>query len=271
MSCDESQYLSIRLCGQLLMGFFHSFFDESGKFKDHKVVSFCGIVTENGNLRRFTEAWKVLLRHYEMPFLHMKRALNPNVALGPAILKQTIPERNDALKPFADCIADNLELGVAMAVDVEGFSKWEPGAKKRLGGSDDPAYLAFLRVGSTLQEYAARDDDQISLTCDDDLGTAWNFYQLYRRVRVIDPIARKKFIAIAFANDKHYPALQAADMLSSLVRLEAYRQFSKRPYDFIPLFKHLTQDRGPQAIKWRVMFANKAVLENLAKNLSTLK
>ncbi len=178
--CAESQqrYLALRLSGELLMAFFHSFFDESGKFKDHRVISFCGVVAPDGSLARFNEAWAALLRHHEMPFLHMRRALRPNVALSSVIRKQSIRERNDALKPFADCIAENLELGIAMAVDAAEYSKWEPGAKKRLGGSDDPAYLAFLSIGLTLQEYAARDDDQISLTCDSiwkPRGTSTNF------------------------------------------------------------------------------------------------
>ncbi len=57
-------------------------------------------------------------------------------------------------------------------------------------------------------------------------------------------------------------------MLASLVRLESYRQFAQRPYDFIPLFKHLTRDRGAQAIKWRVSFAGKKMLKNLETSLS---
>jgi len=252
------------------MGLFHSFFDESGKFKDHRVVSFCGVVAPDGGLARFNDAWSTLLRRYEMPFLHMQRALKQNVALSHVIRKQSITERNEALKPFADCVAQNLELGVAMAIDVKGFSKWSPDAKKRVGGSDDPFYVAFMRAQLSLQEYASRDDDRMSLTCDDNQETAWNVYQLYRRIRVIDPNARKKFIALTFADDKNYPALQAADMLASLVRLEAYRQFCGRPYDYRPLFSHLTNDRGAQSIRWRVSFASQRILDKLATDLDRL-
>lgn len=264
-------YLNIRLSGQLLMGFFHSFIDESGKFQDHRVVSMCGVVSPDASLVRFNDAWGALLRHYELPFLHMKKALRPNVALSKLIRKQTIAERIEVLKPFADCIAENLELGIALAFDVAGFSKWNPAAKKRIGGTDDPAYLAFMRTMLLLQEYAGKVDDRVTLTCDDDQGTAWNFYQLYRRIKIVSNDCREKFVALTFADDKHYAALQAADMLGSLVRLEAYRQFDQRYYDYVPLFKHLTKNRAATGIKWRVSFNDAEKMEATGTNLAKLR
>jgi len=246
------------------MAMFQIYFDESGKFKDQKIVSFCGVCAPVSRMQKFEDEWNGILRRYEMRGLTMKKALRPTVGLSKVIRPESIPQRIESLKPFADCIRENLELGVATAIDVDGYADLSVEAKKRLGGSDNPHYMAFLCGIVAVTSYVSK-DDRISLICDDDEETAWNCYKFYRRVRKIEPGARQRLVALSFADDKEFVSLQAADFLSSLVRLEAYRQFVRRPYDYRRLFEYLTR-QGSKAskIRWAVSFYNKEKLNDMS-------
>ncbi|MFZ0283620.1 MAG: hypothetical protein WAL32_00175 [Terriglobales bacterium] len=39
------------------MGILHSFFDESGKFQDHRIVAFCGLGASPSQLKDFDAQW----------------------------------------------------------------------------------------------------------------------------------------------------------------------------------------------------------------------
>lgn len=238
------------------MGFFHGYFDESGKV-DKPVVAFCGFVASASKIQSFDDAWNRVLRAYEMEFLTMKRAFKAHVPLSPKIRKQSFAERIETLKPFADCIRTHFECGIATAVEVGAFKAMSPGAKKQLGRMENPHFLAFLQ-GITACLHHLRGDDRISFICDDDEGTAWDCYRFYRHVRNISPVSKERFVSISFANDVRFPALQAADLLSSLTRMRARSLFFGTPYDYAPLFDYLTR---PQPLfNWGVGFWDKAKL-----------
>jgi hypothetical protein len=44
------------------MASLYAYFDESGKFKDHKIVSFCGFVADFQQSEAFAGDWRYLLR-----------------------------------------------------------------------------------------------------------------------------------------------------------------------------------------------------------------
>jgi hypothetical protein len=58
---------------------------------------------------------------------------------------QTIDERIEVLKPFADCINHHCEIGLIQAWDVKGYNCLSLEAQRSLGGSNDPYQLAFIR------------------------------------------------------------------------------------------------------------------------------
>lgn len=229
-------------------------------------MAFCGLSAPQRRLEEFDFAWNELLRKYGMPWLTMKRALKPTVALGRGLRAQSIADRNEALKPFADCIRDNMEFGVVVAVDVEGYATFGSEAKRKLG-SNDPHYLAFMQ-GLVAVVKQIRSHDKVAFICDDSEETAWNCYKLYRKLRKYDDQVRDATIAITFADDKLFPALQAADLLSSLVRLEAYRIFCRRSYDYRPLYNYLTRPpERPIDFKWVIGTFSKEELVNMEMTL----
>lgn len=240
------------------MGFFHGYFDESGKIQD-PVVAFCGFVAPIANVQAFESEWNGILRSYEMECLSMKRAFKATAPLSRVIRKQSFAERIDTLKPFADCIRKHLEFGIATSIDVQAYKAIPVRAKKNLGGSNNPHFVVFLAgVMATLRHL--RSDDKISLICDDDEETALDCYKFYRRVRKIHEGCRRRFVSLTFADDASFPMLQAADMLAGLVRMRSRFLFYRTPNDYVPLFNYLT-DPQPH-FKWGVSIWGK---DELAK------
>jgi hypothetical protein len=76
--------------------------------------------------------------------------------------------------------------------------------------------------------------------------------------------SEKETIALSFADDKHFPALQAADMVAFLARLEAKYQFYGVPYSFPRLLNHLTSGQ----MAWKVMLADESKMRALSDDLS---
>src|SRR6267142_3593096 len=144
-----------------LMAIISFFCDESGKHKDHPVVTFCGVAASQPKLQQLDDAWNSLLRQNGLADLHMKRASDYSRRLSDKIPKQTLEERIEALKPFADCINDHLEFGLIQAWDVKGFFALSDTARQKLGDAKDPYFTAFARGIIEVVDYA-QDGDHIS-------------------------------------------------------------------------------------------------------------
>jgi len=241
------------------MAIIQAFFDESGKHSDHPVVAFAGVCAEESRVQEFNSEWAVLLRRYGLDSLHMVKALK-QAKLSPNFPAKTPAERIEALKPFADCINKYLELGLIQTIDVKSFQNLTKNARAGLGNPDDPYHVAFLRGAVALAEFT-HPDDKVSIICDDDQETAWECYTYYRSLRKV-PRAHKKLISLSFADDKYFPALQAADMVVYLARLEAKKLFYGDHYEYRPLLDYMClRPNGPMA--WNVTFIGKEKLDAL--------
>lgn len=253
------------------MAFLHAYFDESGKQHDHPAVTFTGVCVSDSRLSAFDSEWGVLLRQYGLKSLHMAKVSRLKENCGPKMPRhQTIEQRIEALVPFADCINKNLEKGLIQAIDVKGFKELNDQSKQGIGSPDDPYYLAFARGMVELIDYV-QGDDRISLICDDDKSTAWLCYCHYRAIRRVHLDVRKKIVSLTFATDDYFPALQAADMVAFLSRLEAKRRFYNEFNAFLPLFNSLVRDNGAGGMQWYSMFAPQEKLKSLGKALAQLK
>ena len=253
------------------MAIVHAYFDESGKMGDHPVVTFTGVCVSQLKHKRFDESWNALLDKCGLKSLHMAEASRLRQNNGPVMRRhQTPDQRIDCLIPFADCINEHLDCGLIQAYDVRGFKSLTPKAKIGIGSPDDPHYLAFTRGLLEVVNYV-HPDDRLSLICDDDEATAWGCYSHYRAVRKASDEIRVKIVALGFANDEYYPALQAADMLAFLSRLEAKRQFYGIKYLWNRLFRHLVSEQPEGRMQWFKMFADEKQLAGLGASLEKLK
>lgn len=255
------------------MGFLYAHFDESGKKSDHLVVTFCGVCGVRSRIRKFEEAWGVLLRRYGIPGgFHTIDALRYSRPYG-TIPAQKPEDRLEALKPFADCINKHLEIGMIQAWEVEGNSgQWSVLQNQAsLGKPDDPYFVAFVRAMIELAKYVG-DDGCISLICDHDQETALKAYAHWRGVCNVDPELNKKIVALTFADDKHFPALQAADFASWLARREAAYVLHGKTYKFKPLYDYLTATRRRDfRCSWSYCFADKEKQQKIKNELEAIK
>src|ERR1700730_10012119 len=85
-----------------------SFFDESGKFKDHKVISFGGVSSYNEDFRPFAEDWGRLLVKNGIRVLSAKSSLNARRPLSRRNPRIGIERRIEDLAPFVACIRKHL-------------------------------------------------------------------------------------------------------------------------------------------------------------------
>ena len=258
-----------------LMAFiYHQIFcDESGKYEQDPLIAFSGVSVTADRLAAFDSEWRSLLRSYELPDLHMARVsrLVENHGYRFAV-GQTIEERAELLFPFADCINKHLEAGFIQAWSVPGYNSLSTAARNALGGSNDPYFMAFIRGLLAVVDWCS-DDDRLSIICDDDVTTAWDCYVHYRSVGKAAPEIQKKAVSIAFANDKHFPALQAADMVAFLARQQANEAFYGKVNTWKTLYSRLLTEPSPPygIMRWFVMYADEALLVDMANDMNAIR
>jgi hypothetical protein len=261
---DSPQSLRLKsLERERFMAIFYAYFDESGKQGDHPLIALSAVCASQLGVQRFENDWRALLRQYGLQDFHMVKAVRFSRKWG-NIPKQTIQERIEAIKPFADCITDNLELGVIQAWDVKGFRAIPREVLLKIGNPDNPYYTAFVRATLEIADHV-QPEDVLSLVCDHDEETALNSYLHYMGVRKASEKVRKKTASISFSDDKYFPVLQGADLVAFLTRLEAREQFYKIPYNFRPLFEYVAKARVGK-IRWFKMFADETKASNILKS-----
>jgi hypothetical protein len=214
-----------------------TFFDESGKFKDKDVICFGGIASYAEDLARFSQEWGKLLAVNGIEEFSAKEAFNHRRRLGKRNSALGVRKRIAALRPFIQCIRNNLLVATGVTIDVPAFGQM-PSHLFQIYGKN-PALMAFLRSLVYVLDFTPP-NDKISFICDDEEEMALPFYHLYRRVIKIWPGAKDKLAAISFVDSKSLWGLQAADLIAGLMRLEAERLWFKRSYNYRSLFKQLS-------------------------------
>jgi Protein of unknown function (DUF3800) len=244
---------------------FSAFFDESGKFRDHKVISFGGVASFESDVANFAQEWGALLFREGLKELSVKTAFRFNVPLSKKNQDTGLENRINVLLPFIRCIRKHLLMVTGIALDVEAYSNLPPRFFELF--TNDPIYMSF--TWSLLKVSGFQQHSKISFICDEDEETALNFYHLYRRVKKKWPDARKKLAAISFASSEDLFGIQAADLISGITRLELLRKIKNVPYDYAPLFDALRKDPEPGERLWEagVAIGGKESLEPLAQHI----
>jgi hypothetical protein len=212
-----------------------AFFDESGKFKDHRVIS---IGCVGGYVERtdgdFARQWAMLLGRYGLKVISAKDVFNYKRPLSKKNPCLGIEDRTKALGEFISCIRNNLQVIVGMATDAEAFKKLPPHFFQYFGTT--PSFMTFVRTVMHVSEFTP-DGSKVTMICDDDEEIAIPFFKLYRRVKKVWPDARRKFGGIAFVDDRYLFGVQASDLVAALVRLEATEQITGEKYDYKSLYE----------------------------------
>ena len=203
-----------------------------------------------------------MLQRYGWRSLHMVKAMKSK-KFSANVLASSTEERVEAMKPFADCINLNLDSGLIQALDVKGFHALSKNLRAGLGSPNDPYFVAFARGLLALVDFV-NPDDKINITCDFDLETAFSCFQHLKAVQRIHPQVRERVISLSFAVDDYLPALQAADMIAYIARLEARRQFYSIPHSYKQLLDYLIDKRpSVSTCRWGVIFADEEKLRSI--------
>jgi hypothetical protein len=223
-----------------------AFFDESGKFKDQDVVTFCGVAAPALQFQQhFANDWLRCLNANDIFSLTAKEAFNSRRPLSEKNPALGLDNRIDSLLPFLACIRKHIHVVTGVAINVKEFKKLPSHYYQLLG--NNPHFTAFLRTILKIIELSAQ-NHHVSLVCDDEEEMALPMYKMYRRVKLINPAAREQLRAITFADDRFSFGLQAADLIASIMRLEARKRFFGTTYDYEKLFAAISSPPKEQEI-----------------------
>jgi hypothetical protein len=212
------------------------FCDESGKFKDHPVISFAAIAGVPGDFTGLNDEWRRHLRLNGMTEFSMKQALRHALPLSPKRKAMGITNRIDALLPFVRCVRKHLQNIIAVAIDAKAYSV-APSILHQVW-TQDPHYLLFARVVMKILKPLDK-GDTLNIICDDEEEKAWSMYSLYRRIKLLYPDARKRLVSLSFADDEVFSPLQAADLVCSLARQQARKYLYNEDYEYSALWDAL--------------------------------
>jgi hypothetical protein len=249
------------------MGLVSAYFDESGKFKDHKIVSFGGVASYADHFNEFARQWDLLrIKNGLTKEFSAKQIFNPNRPLSDVNQRIGVESRIEDLMPFIACIRKHLLVISVIAIDVYAYKRL-PQVYHQFFGTD-PVFTSFTRSLLNVVDFTPP-DDKIAFICDDEEYAAAPFYKLYRRVKRVWPQAKDRFIGITFADDRWLPGLQAGDLVSAIVRLEVARRKKRMRYDYIRLYEALTQppQQGERLWQGYIAIGDKLTLNNLAEDL----
>jgi uncharacterized protein DUF3800 len=96
-----------------------AYFDESGKYKDHPVITFSGFVAGFQQWQNFQDKWNGLLREYKIDAVHTSKAIRYSRPYGNMKACRTAEDRAKDILPFIREIREGIELGIYFAVDVK--------------------------------------------------------------------------------------------------------------------------------------------------------
>lgn len=122
-----------------------TFFDESGKFKDHDVVSFGGVISPSSHFgEAFVKDWARCLNAIGLDTLTMKEALRTDRPLSAKAPRTGVESRVASLVPFIDCIRKHLAVITALAIDVRAYAALPSHYRQAMG--EKPVFHCFYTL-----------------------------------------------------------------------------------------------------------------------------
>jgi hypothetical protein len=222
-----------------LMAFLLCYFDESGKFHDKDISTFCGFVARGDGWGRCYDHWTELLFKAGLTELKATKVLRYRTPLSSKKPALGIEARTAVLAPFMKLIRQYASFGIGISIDCAAFRSLPEADRNIL---EDPHLWAFryallVIAKCARQRFPNETNIKIALNCDDEEANSVKCLKLYTNLRMRYPEIKRDYISIGFGDDKSFFQLQAADMLASLVRQEVELQVNQRPFDMRPMYQ----------------------------------
>jgi hypothetical protein len=231
---------------------FHIFADESGKLKKSDYTSMCGYLGHEIEWERFREVWDTCRLKWRVPPLHMARLMNPqHKDDGWRRVFETWgadweDKRNHMLSEFGEIVNRSGIVGIGRVLDTQKYRELQ--AADRLPGTNDPNVFTFQSIVMRSIERAKEvvPNATVTLIIDDDPENAWGYYNLLNSLKRHSDQqfsgVKDQVDAICFGDDRFFPGLQAADLLSYASRdYMVARSTASEPKWPLDLYKRLTQ------------------------------
>jgi hypothetical protein len=192
-------------------------FDESGKLADTAHVAFAGCVATESDWRGISRRWNEILGTKGLKSTSMKDAIHFHKSFEG--WQDRVQERDDLLVSLAKMLQRDVGFHGACPINCAQFKALPDKHKKKL---KNPQYCGFEATVTLALDWL-RPDMKLHVFCDSSDEYAKECIGLYNLLRNNNRVAKEKCIAITFAEDEHFPPLQAADMLAYCVRADASR------------------------------------------------
>jgi len=202
---------------------YKAFFDESGTLKARGFVAIAGFVAPEAKWADFDLAWMAALAKHGAPYLH-----TTDLANFKKVYKDWTANRRDAL------MADLLEvihatpriaaIGAVMAVDD--FNSLTKDQQSKLRNPLFPLFQTTIRAAA-LQPLFEPPDVKVRMTYSNQEEFGPSMRQIWNLMaKTID--VRGRMDSLTFADMRHVPGLQAADLLAFELRRH-YHNLRTRP------------------------------------------
>ncbi len=207
----------------------HGYFDESGKFKDHDVISLCGWIGQLQDWELLAQEWQDALTRHDLTDIHMAQ----------------MKGQDRVLEEFADIIKGRVICGVGSALNTKLYRSMPETFQKRAG---HPHFLVFSAVIKQaidrIEEFAKHvglgKDVFLSLIFDQDEQLSQECFRLLNKLKKIDSRVRERVTGVCFCNRRQLFPLQAADMIAYETRAEIDRRANHPEQQVSRLFSRMS-------------------------------
>lgn len=198
----------------------HSYFDESGKFKDHNdYVVFGGIVGRIDENSAFTRKWEELLGT-DVTHVSMKDAMR----LETPFRGWSETRRDELLVECAKLIKSRSGMTFVSEISKIEFATLPENLRRKL---KDPIYGGFeVCMRSLVHEFPNHD---LCLCCDESEEYASTCLKIYQTVKSRSLDLKPRLASLTFGDDTKFPGLQAADMVAYCANRVLRESFNAPP------------------------------------------
>lgn len=203
------------------MAVFQVYCDESGKLSDSKCVIFAGVLFRESEVAGFSERWSSYLKDAAIRSLHMKEAIRLEGEFRD--WKGRDKDRDALLETLGKLLHDRSVLQVVFTMNVEEFKGLDPTTQNLL---KNPVYAGFDGLLKAIRSRALlhnAPNHKFHLVYDLSEEYSVQCLKLFNRMRMLQQPIAQFFPSIAFADDREFPPLQAADMIAYCAREEFLR------------------------------------------------
>lgn len=198
----------------------HGYFDDAKSFGRSDNVMLAGYLTDDPGWDSFSREWVLLLKKHGIERLHTSDFLSGKSKEYEAFWHLGEEGRVAIVNEFIEPIRKHILCGIVCSIDAPAWRSVLKDRKKK----PSPDEFCFIRLMKLAMEQMAAWGDAFPLTLVfDDSEHSMKFYSIYRNRKRADPVFRKGVSGIAFADDCHVPALQAADLLACATSKESHR------------------------------------------------